>query len=111
MTMSLIETALTICKTNGKILHILSTMANSYSIKLGKKNTMTRSTNYLVFARAMVLSVVIFDWIDSEDGAFQKYSPIMMKSIIKILKKKEFENLDLLQAIQSYSKNFNNAPG
>lgn len=88
----------------GKIGHVLSTMANSCMLML--KNGKAADTNFV--ARAMTGAVVIFDHVDHA-GAFHRRTPIAIKTIITILKK-DFTDLSLLNAIRYSTKNFREAP-
>lgn len=59
--------------------------------------------------RAMALAVVIFDWTDTEGGAFVKHSPIKIRPMIKLLKR-DWDASDCVQTIQYASKTFTFAP-
>lgn len=88
----------------GKIGHVLSTVANSCMLML--KNGKAEDTQFV--ARAMTGAVVIFDHVDHA-GAFHRRTPIAIKQIINILKK-DFTDLSLLNAIRYSTKNFREAP-
>lgn len=93
----------------GKIGHVLSTMANSCMLMLQKKGKAADGNfdpNFV--ARAMTGAVVIFDHVDHA-GAFHRRTPIAIKSIITTLKK-DFTDLSLLNAIRYSTKNFREAP-
>lgn len=91
----------------GKIGHVLSTMANSCMLMLKNKKTELKDIAKFV-ARAMTGAVVIFDHVDHA-GAFHRRTPIAIKSVINILKK-DFTDLSLLNAIRYSTKNFREAP-
>lgn len=90
----------------GKIGHVLSTVANSCMLML--KNAKTKTEDAKFVARAMTGAVVIFDHVDHA-GAFHRRTPIAIKQVINILKK-NFTDLSLLNAIRYSTKNFREAP-
>lgn len=105
MMLSLSEACKTLVeeKQNPHINNAMSAMANVCLAMLKNKRFESMETNKYV-AKAMTGAVILYDHVE-ETGVFYR-SKVDIKSIIKYLKKADFDTSGLLATIRYSSKNF-----